>query len=58
MAEQPLPYTDLWRVMQEMGALLDAMGELPNELLALSAALDDAHALVEDRALEECAGDG
>lgn len=58
MADQPMPFTDVWRALMELGAALNAMKDLPDELCALREAVEEAYGLVEERALEECAIDG
>jgi hypothetical protein len=51
------PYTDVWVAMQELGATLNAVAEksggLPDALIALNTAIEDAQEFVEERAMEE-----
>ena len=52
-AQQMTPYTALWASLQEIGACLDAIGDLPDWARALACAVIEAEEPAQAAALAE-----
>ena len=53
MASSLGPWTAVWVALQELGAALDAVGDLPDWATQLNAAVEDAKGAAEEAALTE-----